>query len=184
MYTELSFWQWVLKGGAAGMFLIGLSVFSWWIIIERGIRFWKMRFDPAEFTDKIKKLIKAKDIDGALTLCQMTPGPVSAVVLAGIKNKGASKEEIEALTNHLVATSSLLGKFTGYELIANRAVGPNLQLLSYLIKYEKQPLRFTFVFYKPGDNWVIQNFSFDGNLIEELEESARVYLLNVYHENK
>jgi hypothetical protein len=95
-----------------------------------------------------------------------------------------SIDEIAELKNQLVSTTSLLGNFTGYELIANRAVGSNLRLLSYLIKYEKQPLRFTFVFYKPEDNWVIQNFSFDGNLIEELEESARVYLLNVYNENK
>ena len=98
--------------------------------------------------------------------------------------KENSKDEIEVLKRQLVSTSSLLGNFMGYELIANRNVGSSLQLLSYLVKYEKQTLRFTFVYYKPDKRWVIQHFSFDGNLIEELEESARVYLLNIYDENK
>lgn len=96
--------------------------------------------------------------------------------------KENSREEIDALKSQLDSITPLLGKFSGYEQIANRAVGTNLRLLSYLIKYEKQPLRFTFVFYRPNDTWVIQNFSFDGNVVEELEESARVYLLNVYNE--
>lgn len=96
MFGDLSFWQMLLKGGITVFILIAISVISWWVIIERAIRFGRLRIDPRAFTDKIRKMISKKDYDGAASLCRSTPGPVPAVVLAGILNRGMDGEKLEA----------------------------------------------------------------------------------------
>jgi biopolymer transport protein ExbB len=96
MFGDLSFWQMLLKGGITVFILIGISVISWWVIIERAIRFGRLRIDPKAFTEKLRKMISKKDYEGAVTLCQSTPGPVSAVALAGIRSRELDKERIES----------------------------------------------------------------------------------------
>ena len=96
MFGELSFWQMFVKGGATVFVLLLISILSWWIIIERGIRFFRIKTDTREFMDKIKKLLAKKDRTGAITFCQTMPGPVSAVVLEGIKNQGQGREKVES----------------------------------------------------------------------------------------
>lgn len=96
MFGELSFWQMLMKGGATVIFLLGISVLSWWIVIDRAVRFSRIRGKAAEFMAKVKRLIESKDDDAIKTLCQSTPGPVSAVVFEGIKNKKKDREKIES----------------------------------------------------------------------------------------
>ena len=70
-----------------------------------------------------------------------------------------------------------LGEYFGYELITEKSAGESYLLKSYLIKYERQPLRFTFLLYRPNDKWQLQNFSYDTNIEEELGEAAKAYRL-------
>jgi hypothetical protein len=65
------------------------------------------------------------------------------------------------LKTQLSSSAFSLGKYFGYEKITTRKYGSNFLLYSYLTLYEKQPLRFRFVFYNVGDNWQLQNISFD-----------------------
>ncbi len=44
------------------------------------------------------------------------------------------------------------------------------EIVICLVKYERQPLRFIFKYYKPQNDWRILNFSFDENVDEALEE--------------
>lgn len=46
-----------------------------------------------------------------------------------------------------------------------------------LVKYDRQPLRFSFTFYKAKDVWQLYNFEYIDRLIEELDESSKVYRL-------
>jgi hypothetical protein len=50
-------------------------------------------------------------------------------------------------------------------------------MITYIVKYDREPLRFTFFFYKPKDVWRVSNFSYDENISDELEEAAKVYRL-------
>ncbi|WP_209405780.1 hypothetical protein [Pseudozobellia sp. WGM2] len=51
--------------------------------------------------------------------------------------------------------------------------------MSYLVKFDRQPIRFTFQFYKPYNQWRTHRFKYDGNVDEEIEESAKVYYLDL-----
>jgi len=71
--------------------------------------------------------------------------------------------------------TDFVGKFYGYELILEKKLGESFILLSYLGKYDRQPIRFTFEFYKPNDTWKIFGLKFDGDLDNEIEEAAKLY---------
>lgn len=68
-----------------------------------------------------------------------------------------------------------VGKYYGKELILEKKLADSFILMSYLVKYDRQPIRFTFQFYKPNDIWMIHSFKFDGNLDVEIEEAAKLY---------
>lgn len=88
-----------------------------------------------------------------------------------------NKDGIDNVKNQLSSFLSLVGDYYGYEKITEKRIGESFKLVSYLVKYDRQPVRFTFVFYKPKDKWQIQNFQYDDNLDDELEEAAKVYRL-------
>jgi biopolymer transport protein ExbB/TolQ len=96
MFGDLNFWQMFLKGGIVVFVLLAISILSWWIIIERIIRFVQMNMNTKEFMEKIKKMVQKKDFDGAIMLAESTPGPVPAVILAGLKNKDLDRVKLEA----------------------------------------------------------------------------------------
>lgn len=72
---------------------------------------------------------------------------------------------------------SYVGKYYGYELITEKKISDSYVLRSYLVKFDRQPIRYTFQFYKPNDTWTIYSFQYDGNLSSELEESAKLFFI-------
>ena len=45
-------------------------------------------------------------------------------------------------------TESYTGKYYGYEIITKKKFAESFELHSYMVKYERQPIRFIFKFYK------------------------------------
>lgn len=85
-----------------------------------------------------------------------------------------SKEDIQSTKIKFNEFISDLGDYTGYEAITIKKVGKSYILKSFLLKYERMPIRFTFIIYKPNNKWKIQNFSYDGSINEELENAAKI----------
>lgn len=79
------------------------------------------------------------------------------------------KNQIESLNEDYV------GEYYGYELILEKKLGDSYILKSYIVKYDRQPIRFTFQFYKPNKEWRIHSFKYDGNIDNEIEEAAKLY---------
>jgi hypothetical protein len=74
-----------------------------------------------------------------------------------------------------------IGVYYGYEVVSKKNLGKSLCIYSVLVKYDRQPVRFTFIYYKSEKEWMIQNFLFDGEINEELIKSTEIFLLkNVY----
>ncbi|RSK39856.1 hypothetical protein [Mangrovimonas spongiae] len=76
-------------------------------------------------------------------------------------------------------TENYMGKYYGYEVITSKKFSESLVLYSYLIKYERQPLRFIFKFYKPNNKWVLYSYAIDDDLDIEIQEAAKLYYLNL-----
>lgn len=104
-------------------------------------------------------------------------GGVAALDSLFYKKINTTSEEFINLRDTLSQIELRAGKYVGNELIIRNQVGKSLVYFSYLVKYSNQPLRFTFMFYKPKDEWFIYQFKFDTDAEKELEESGRIYYL-------
>ena len=76
-------------------------------------------------------------------------------------------------------TESYMGKYYGYEIITTKKFSESFELYSYLVKYDRQPIRFIFKFYKPNDKWVLYAYSLDDSLDDEIQEAAKLYYLKL-----
>jgi hypothetical protein len=122
--------------------------------------------DPQKIIDQFFVLYKSK-------------GPIEAVDYIFSTNKwmNESKDQIENVKFKLSGALKQLGDYNGYNLITKKTAGDNLSLYTFMVRYDRQPLRFTMLFYKPNDQWRLQNFSYDYNIPDELEEAAKAFRL-------
>ena len=109
--------------------------------------------------------------------------PMDAIdpLFADVKKNKQVNDDITAIKKNLKVTIDQDGDYNGYDLLTEKGIGTTMKLLSYMVKYDKQPVRFVFVFYKPKDTWKIYTFQFNTNLDDELTNAAGVDLLK---ENK
>lgn len=81
-----------------------------------------------------------------------------------------NKDATDNIKNQFNTVLPLVGNYQGYELINEKKIGESLKLLSYMVKFDRQPFQFTFIFYKPDAVWQVQNLKFDDKLNDKLEK--------------
>jgi hypothetical protein len=94
--------------------------------------------------------------------------------LFGTNKLLANLPQLSVLKAKLDSLPQLAGKYMGHELIVQKSASPSLFFYSYLVKFENQPYRFTFMFYKPGNEWRLYRFKYDDQLDPELEEAGKI----------
>ncbi|EIM72288.1 hypothetical protein A3SI_19922 [Nitritalea halalkaliphila LW7] len=104
-------------------------------------------------------------------------GPSEALEFVFSTNDWINETQTSELKNKLVELTKQLGNYQGKEVISKRSVGENLLLYTFLIKYDRQPIRYLFIYYKPNNKWQLQKFQYDDNLETELIEAASAYRL-------
>ena len=80
---------------------------------------------------------------------------------------------VENLKNKFKDLLPLIGEYYGHQMITQKKIGEDFKLVSYILKYDRQPVRFTFVLYKPNNKWQLQNLNWDVDLDDEIVESAQ-----------
>ena len=86
---------------------------------------------------------------------------------------------LTSLKNQLEYFRKEIGVYSGRELITEKKVGDSYLYVSYLVKHERMPLRFSFQFYKPKNDWIIYNFKFDNEMSSEIENAGSLIFLNL-----
>jgi hypothetical protein len=71
-----------------------------------------------------------------------------------------------------------MGEYIGYEQIKTKTLGTRLRYVSYLVYYQRDPIRFTFALYKSGDTWEITDFQYDVKFDKEIEEAMKLKVAN------
>jgi hypothetical protein len=105
--------------------------------------------------------------------------PQKAVEYGFSTDKWFDKKQdgVSNLKNKLKDLIELVGEYEGYELLSEKTAGSNIKMSTYIVRYEREPIRFTFLFYKPKDKWQVNNFSFDEDIDKDLEEATKAYRL-------
>jgi hypothetical protein len=117
---------------------------------------------PTDISKKFFELYAAKPMDAI------------DYIFSGVTQNKQVKDDITAIKKNLKVTIDQGGVYNGYELITEKSVGNTMKLISYMAKYDKQPVRFVFIYYKPKDVWKIYTFQFNTNLDDELNSAAGV----------
>jgi hypothetical protein len=118
----------------------------------------------AGVTSYIDKFFKTYEKDGTSR----------AIINIFKTNPQVDSTSLRGLIAKIDTTRGLVGLYEGKELIVQRKASNSLVLYSYLVKHHNSPVRFTFMFYKPKNDWVIYRLYFDDQIDNELEESAKI----------
>ncbi len=87
------------------------------------------------------------------------------------------RDELDKMRSQFTGLQSLVGKYYGYDFVVKKELAGSFSVYSYLARFERQPVRFIFKFYKPQDQWFLYGFSYDDDFSQEIEEAVKVYNL-------
>ncbi len=91
-------------------------------------------------------------------------------------NRWMKAETVQKLKTDVVGIEKMLGSFRTFEKLQEIKVGTRFVYVSYLVLYDRQPLRMEFKFVRPGDDWVILGFFLDDKLDEDVAKTAHEQL--------
>jgi hypothetical protein len=75
-----------------------------------------------------------------------------------------SQPGIKSIKERLELSRKLLGNYYGYELIDIYTAGDSYRKYVYSLKYERQPVKFIVVLYRPEKKWKVQNINFQDDI--------------------
>lgn len=126
---------------------------------------WQTGFSQAgcdSIPEKFFNEFGTKGSDAAVDWVYSTNKYIRSNIQANLKVKTELKKII-----------SLIGTYKGYELMKKKIVSPSYVQLYYLAKFERQPLKFTFVLYKPADKWQLQKLQFNDKIVSTTENGKK-----------
>ena len=119
-------------------------------------------------------------INDFFTTYEKDPGKAVKELYATNKWTERIKDDIDKVVGTVNSfTESYMGEYYGYEIITTKKFSESFELYSYLVNYDRQPIRFIFKFYKPNDIWVLYSYALDDNLDDEIQEAAKLYYLKL-----
>lgn len=121
------------RGGPVGWLLALIGLVALGIFLERALYLHRGQIRSTEFLHGIKNLLRKDRLMEALTVCEETPGPVAAVVKAGLRHAGDPEQALrfavqEAALTELPALERRIGA-----LAAIAQMAPLLGLLGTLL---------------------------------------------------
>ena len=100
-----------LEGGGfmhpiLGLFIIGVALGIW-----KMITLWRAGVNTRKFMERIRAALKEGGVDGALEICENTPGPVASILHAGLVRAKEGIEYVEkAISNAATIEMAFLEK--------------------------------------------------------------------------
>lgn len=94
-------------------------------------------------------------------------------IFSGSKWMGPDKLEKLKLDGNSYFDSKVNGELFGFDLVSTANLNDRLITTIYLVRTDRTPFAFRLTWYRPGETWKVQNFSFDTNLDDELQEAGK-----------
>jgi biopolymer transport protein ExbB len=87
------------QGGPVLWVILGACVVAMAAFVERGFHLHRAKIKSDDFVKGILNILRRKNIDEALAICEETPGPVARVVRTAILHRESKKEFMEEAVN-------------------------------------------------------------------------------------
>jgi hypothetical protein len=84
------------------------------------------------------------------------------------------QESIDQVKANFKDLPKIVGSYYGYEKLQEDDLGSCFKTIIYLVKYDRQPIRFTFQYYKPQTEWRLYGFSYDDDLLIKRNTLPRI----------
>jgi len=85
-----------------------------------------------------------------------------------------SQSLVDDIKKNLKRATSVLGPYYGYEVITKKYIGSSFVTMDYMLKYDKLPIKFSFILYKPDNKWQIHNVNFTDKFEKDFEDAPNV----------
>jgi hypothetical protein len=82
-------------------------------------------------------------------------------------------EGVENLKTKFSTLQEYVGDFRGYELLNTKSINNSFTIITYLVRFNSNPMTFTFQFYKPDKDWIVYSFSYDDSIVADLEKAVK-----------
>jgi len=76
---------------------------------------------------------------------------------------------IKAIKEKMDLSRKILGNYYGYELVNIYYAGDSYRKYIYSIKYERQPVKMTIIYYRPDKKWKVQSLNFQDDIDTEFK---------------
>ena len=107
MFAGKTLFQILSMGGFTMYLLLLCSVLSLGVILDRVASFWKKsRVKRPAFMDKIKGVLRQKDLARALEICRETEAPFAKVVLAGLEKAGRTEKLVNGVMERQITVEA------------------------------------------------------------------------------
>jgi len=90
-------------------------------------------------------------------------------------------DQIQTIKNQLMSLDKLVGSYQSHEKLLEKVVADRYAYLYYFVAYDRQPLRFTFAYYKPKDRWMLFSFQFNTDITDQIAEEVKC---EIFRESK
>lgn len=121
-------------------------------------------FIPALFTNAQETTYQAV-IDNFFSIYK-NDGPEKAIDYIFSTNPflEPNSEQVTAIKLKLATAVAVIGDYYGFDPVSVKELGPAMTIGTYMVRYKRQPLFFTFILYKPYKIWQIQTLRFDDKI--------------------
>ncbi len=83
------------------------------------------------------------------------------------------KDDLDHIKTELASLADgKFGRCISSKLVTDTEISEILREQVYILCYERNPVRFRFIFYRPESTWIAHGFSFDAELDDDLERKS------------
>jgi biopolymer transport protein ExbB len=113
MFEGKTLWEVIQMGGFTMYVLIGCSILSLAILLERVLAFRRKSLDRVHFMAGIRSALQEGAVDRALKACEAVRAPIAAVVQAAVTKYGSDEKIIDGATEReIIVETAKLERFT------------------------------------------------------------------------
>ena len=87
------------QGGPVLWVILGLGAAAFVTFVERGFHVHRARIMADDFVSGILNILRRKNVEEALTICEETPGPVARLVKTAVLHRESEREFLESAVN-------------------------------------------------------------------------------------